>query len=80
MIEKQAPAVGAHECIAFTTKTTGKQKLVRNEKGLWVKADAEEKASSSRGGGGGALGSVRRNEFGEVIGQRSNSLRESDSR
>eukprot|EP00961_Rhodomonas_salina_P211035 2850012-Rhodomonas_salina.2 len=47
------PAVGGAESIAFTTKTTGKQKMVRNEKGLWVKvAESEGSDSGSRGGGG----------------------------
>jgi len=33
------PAVGSMHNIAFSRKVTGKQKMVRNEKGLWVKVE-----------------------------------------
>ena len=35
--DNQMPAVGSMASIAFAKKVTGKQKMVRNEKGLWVK-------------------------------------------
>ena len=75
--DNQMPAVGSMASIAFAKKVTGKQKMVRNEKGLWVKVEdvatdetlaPEAITKVGMTGGGRGLGS--RDEFGQKIGSK----------
>lgn len=81
LTDVQTPGLGGQEDISFTKTVTGKQKMVRNDKGLWVKvaddsaggrAAAPPAHSGSASGGsvsGKALGGGR-DEFGVKLSSR----------
>ena len=80
-IAVQTPGLGGQEDISFSKKVTGKQKMVLNEKGLWVKVMVDDAAGGkaaapahSGSASGGALSGKKlgggRDEFGVKLSSR----------